>query len=77
MADPYQLLFKFWLMAAQIRDFRYSKTRGRGRGILGLMEFSHCKRPGSSAAGDALPTATSTDGNDKDTLSDTNNTRSE
>lgn len=34
-------------MAAVIRDFKYSKTGGRGRGILGLKEFSACRKPGA------------------------------
>ena len=41
-------------MADVIKKFNYSKTRGRGRGILGLTNFDPCRRPGepsSSASG--------------------------
>ena len=33
-------------MADVIKNFNYSKTRGRGRGILGLTNFDPSRRPG-------------------------------
>lgn len=33
-------------MADVIKTFNYSKTSGRGRGILGLTNFEPCRRPG-------------------------------
>ena len=35
-------------MAEVIRDFKYSRTVGRGRGILGLTDLTPCRKPGSS-----------------------------
>ena len=37
-------------MADVIKNFSYSKTRGRGRGILGLTNFDPCRRPGERSA---------------------------
>ena len=34
-------------MAAVIKEFDYSKVRGRGRGILGLKDFSPSRKPGA------------------------------
>lgn len=42
-------------MAAVIRDFNYSKARGRGRGILGLKEFNQCRKPGGNSGGNSDP----------------------
>ena len=37
-------------MADVIKNFNYSKTRGRGRGILGLTNFDPSRRPGERPA---------------------------
>ena len=37
-------------MADVIKKFNYSKTRGRGRGILGLTNFDPCRRPGERSS---------------------------
>ena len=37
-------------MAAVIKEFDYSKVKGRGRGILGLKDLSPCRKPGSQAS---------------------------
>ena len=42
-------------MADTIKTFKYSKTGGRGRGILGLTSFEPCRRPGERS--DNLSTA--------------------
>ena len=37
-------------MAEVIRTFKYSKTAGRGRGILGLTSYEPCRKPGERQA---------------------------
>ena len=40
-------------MAAVVRDFKYSKARGRGRGILGIRDFDLSRKPGTEASSQA------------------------
>ena len=44
-------------MAEVIKSFNYTKTAGRGRGILGLTNYQPCRRPGERA-GQPVPVTT-------------------
>jgi len=37
------IFFISWAMSAVIRSFDYSRVKGRGKGVLGLKEFSVLK----------------------------------